>query len=976
MPAPPGGGSQSGSWYFFDGKQWLKYASGEPAEAPPPDPKMVIDQESKAAPEPKAAAAAPKTNNEPKGEAVVAELFESDEPPVEVVDVEVITVIEAEPDEDEEPAPKPAKEPVSTPPLADVDDIKPRRPRQPSDPVRARPAPGEPQQQPRDRIPTDPGRPVAPRRRESAHEPPIIIPTGAAASTITSPPSAASRASRPAPVQQQPRRARENTLPMEPVPAQTGAAQPSTDRQAVTQPLPLASRVQRAETGPMRAPAIAKDPTQPNPVAAPAPASYAQSKTSGHTFGDVLRAFPSTVWTFAGGLIVLIIFAAVIIGAYLLLNGGEPSVGGVAVVQSPTPTLDAGPPDATPTLGPTPTTSPEPVTTPTPAEMTTFSSSALGFTLDYPEGWQKKEADDQVVFSPSKDGLDPTNLKDSALWIGIPTSNKSAIAELLTDALSGFPADAETLNEGTISIASQTWTSTQIRYEDDNLGGEGIATIAVTSKDDTGYYLVAAAPAEKWNSTQPVFQEMINSFRFSKKGTALAQASANETPTSSGAITATEETTGTVTAAKATTPAATSAAGTKATPAPRSTPTPKATATPLVYAVQSGDTLLAISLKFGVSVDELAAKNDITDPGKLSLGQELIIPFTAEQLEAYNSGGNPAPAANSAEQPAQSEAAAASSAITNTTTATSTSTQAEAAAAAPAAQATKPASSEPAAPLSGRIVYAAFNPGTNTFDLWLADVATGEQTGIASSASQPAFNKDGSLLAYRSWGIDTRGIFFRDFIGGRGGQVTRFVEDGLPTWSPDGISFAFATRREGDRVPRIYRGDQLGKSDFSIGFQGEYPATLPDGRLVVRGCLPSGDCGTFLIGPNGGGETKISNERSDTAPAPSPDGSKIAFMSSGRGATNWEIWVMDTNGSNPRRLTDNGNNDGLPAWSPDGKSIAYVSDAGGVWAVWVMNADGSNQRKLFDMKGTPDGYVLLDKDNSKGWLEERISWAP
>lgn len=970
MPSPPGGSSPSGSWYYFDGKQWLQYSSGEPAEAPPPAPKMVIDQESKAAPEPKAAAA------ESKGEAVVAELFEDDEPPVEVVDVEVITVLEAEPDDEEELAVKPsktpvkAKEPVPTPPLADVDDIKPRRPRQPSDPMRPRPAPGEPQQQPRDRIPTDPGRPVAPRRKESPHEPTIIIPTGAAASAISSPPPAAPRASRPVPMQQ-PRRARENTLPMEPVPAQPNAPTPTTDRQAVTQPLPVASRAQRAETGPMRAPAVAKEPTQPNPVVTPAssgqPAAAAQPKTSGHTFGDVLRAFPSTIWTFAGGLIVLVIFAAVIIGAYLLLNGNEPGVGGVAVVQSPTPTLNAGPPNATPTLGPTPTTSPEPVTTPTPAEMTSFSSSALGFTLDYPKGWQKKEGDQQVVFSASKDGLDPTNLKDTALWIGIPANNKSTIADLLTSALSGFPADAETLNEGTISIASQTWTSTQIRYKDDNLGGQGIATIAVTSKDDTGYYLIAAAPAEKWNSTQPVFQEMINSFRFSSKGAALAQAPADETPEASSTITATIETTGTITTSKGTTPAATtSAAAAKSTPAPKSTPTPKATATPLVYAVQSGDSLLAISLKFGVDVDELAAKNDITDPGKLSLGQELIIPFTAEQLEAYNSGGKPVAAA------VQSESAAASAAITNTTA--TTSTAAQPAATAPAAKATQPASSA-AAPVSGRIVYAAFNPGTNTFDLWLADVATGEQTGIASSASQPAFNKDGSLLAYRSWKIDTRGIFFRDFIGGRGGQVTRFVEDGLPTWAPDGISFAFATRREGDRVPRIYRGDQMGKADFSIGFQGEYPSTLPDGRLVVRGCLPTGDCGMFIVGPNGGGETKISSERSDTAPAPSPDGSKIAFMSSGRGATNWEIWIMDANGSNPRRLTDNGNNDGLPAWSPDGKSIAYVSDAGGVWAVWVMNADGSNQRKLFDMKGTPDGYVLIDKDNSKGWLEERISWA-
>jgi TolB protein len=76
---------------------------------------------------------------------------------------------------------------------------------------------------------------------------------------------------------------------------------------------------------------------------------------------------------------------------------------------------------------------------------------------------------------------------------------------------------------------------------------------------------------------------------------------------------------------------------------------------------------------------------------------------------------------------------------------------------------------------------------------------------------------------------------------------------------------------------------------------------------------------------------------------------------------------MNPDGSNARQLTENRNNDGLPAWSPDGTSIAYVSDQGGAWAVWVMNTDGRNQRKLFAMK---------DEPNSRGWLEERISWAP
>jgi LysM repeat protein len=970
MPPPPAGEAGSGSWFYFDGQQWLKYASGEPADAATA-PKMVIDQESKPAADTKAAKPKRESKSEP---VVVAEFVAEDEPPAEVVDVEVITVIDPEPDAEPTPTPRAATGRKDTPaatPLAQVDDVEPRRPRRPSDALRSRTAPIEPQQQPRERIPTDPGRPITPRRREAAHEPTIIIPTGAVSPTSTP---AVARSSRP--VAAQPRRMREDTLPMEPVPAQSAQlpAQVVPDRRSITQPMPQPKieGVARSETMPMPAQtALRREPTQPNPVIGAAAASASQSavappQKSGHTFGDVLRSIPSTVWMFAGGIVALIIVALVVIGGgAAFLNTGEP-IGGVAIAPSVTPTLAAGPSNVTPTPGPTPTNSPEPATTPTTFSLGTFSSPALGVTIDFPEGWRKKENDQQVIFSPSADGLDAADFKDVAFWLGLPTDKQAEIKDLLAEVLTFFPPDAETLNEGTISIGSQTWTSAQIRFEAKDLGGQGIATLAVTSKDNTGYYLVAIAPAEKWNPTQPVFQAMINSFRFGSKEAVVAQATSAKTPaaTKSSGTTTPEAKGGTATKAtvEIETTKATTGTVVAAAPSPATTPTPKPTATPLIYAVQSGDTLLAIANKFGVDVDTLAAKNDLADPGKLSLGQELIIPLSADQLTAADNGSTGAKATT-----ALADEVAATSGVTSTTTA--------AAASAPKPAAPQPADSAPAQ-LSGRIVYAAFNPGTDTFDLWLADVATGEQTGIASGASQPAFNKDGSLLAYRSWNLDTRGIFFRDFIGGRGGQVTRFVEDGLPSWSPDGFSFAFATRREGDRVPRIYKGDQQGQNDFSLNFQGEYVSTFPDGRLLVKGCLPSGDCGVFILGANGGGETKISNEQGDTAPTVSPDGKRIAFMSAGRGGANWEIWVMDASGTNPRRLTDNGNNDGLPTWSPDGKSIAYVSDAGGVWSVWAMNADGSNQRKLFGMKGSPDGIVLRDRDNSKGWLEERISWAP
>lgn len=1002
-PAPaaqaPG---QTGSWFYFDGKQWLQYSTGEPAKDAPPDPALIVDQDTK---EPAARA----KKAEPKAEPVVAEYIEEDEPPVEVVDVEVITVYEAEPDSQPQPAavqpepapqPKPApatipipvtprrqpiveEEPVpaatartATSPLS-PDEVVPRRekssPELPASGQRQTPLQDN-QVVPQRRTPaapppvtTEPSRPGAPRRRsQAAHEPTIIIPTGSTTSTP-----AAARTARPspppvAPTPAQQKRAREDTMPMEPIkkPEPAAPAASGARHHQVTQPLPViprtaqpsaeepsqSQREQRArqKTAENIAPPVA-------PVKPVEPKQAGDKDKEGYTLGDILRAFPSTLWTGVAGVAVLVIFAFIIIAVFMY-GSGVLGAGNVAQVQLPTPTLPAGPPDETPTPGPTPTgnSAAQPVATPTPATMAKYSSQDLEITLEYPDTWKTAENGGAAIFAPTAAGLDPKALAETKMLIGQPEKIDAPIADILSGVLGQFPPQAETLNEGTISIGSQTWTSTQIRFEDAAENKQGIATIAVTSKDGTGYYLVASSLAQDWNSVQPVFQGMINSFRFGAEKI-VAKA---ETP-------------------KATTTSATPNAGTaattddaaKTTPTPESTPTPAPTVslTPVVYAIQSGDTLLAIANKFGVDVDLLASENGIDNPESLQIGQELTIPFTAEELAAYNSTGK---AATSNKTTAASTAQATRPADTTTA-----STEAQPAAAA-AATAT-PAPEAAAAPVSGRIVYPAFNNGTGVYDIWMVNLATGEQTPIAGSASQPAFNKDGSLLAYRSWDRGTRGIFFRDFIGGRGDIVTKFVEDGLPAWSPDGLNFVFSSRKEGDRVPRIYIGNQMGETPFAVGFQGEYPSVMPDSRLVVKGCTPSGDCGLFMLGPRGGGEKKLSDLPSDTAPAPSPDGSKIAFMSYDRGgAGNWEVWIMNSDGSNMQRLTENASADGLPAWSPDGGSIAFVSNRDGVWATWVMNADGSNQRKLFDMKGPPDGKVLYDDFNSRGWLEERISWAP
>ena len=76
----------------------------------------------------------------------------------------------------------------------------------------------------------------------------------------------------------------------------------------------------------------------------------------------------------------------------------------------------------------------------------------------------------------------------------------------------------------------------------------------------------------------------------------------------------------------------------------------------------------------------------------------------------------------------------------------------------------------------------------------------------------------------------------------------------------------------------------------------------------------------------------------------SSDGSKIAFRSFRDG--NEEIYVMNADGTNQTRLTNNAAIDTEPSFSPDGSKIAFQSNRDGHKDLYVMNADGSGQKLL------------------------------
>lgn len=100
---------------------------------------------------------------------------------------------------------------------------------------------------------------------------------------------------------------------------------------------------------------------------------------------------------------------------------------------------------------------------------------------------------------------------------------------------------------------------------------------------------------------------------------------------------------------------------------------------------------------------------------------------------------------------------------------------------------------------------------------------------------------------------------------------------------------------------------------------------------------------------------------------------RIAFVSSRDG--NREIYSMEPDGSDVRRLTDDPAADSNPDFSPDGRSISFERYAGEHHAVYAMDADGSNVRKLTEPSGdfggpafSPDGRKIAYYDVRDGGL--------
>ncbi len=150
---------------------------------------------------------------------------------------------------------------------------------------------------------------------------------------------------------------------------------------------------------------------------------------------------------------------------------------------------------------------------------------------------------------------------------------------------------------------------------------------------------------------------------------------------------------------------------------------------------------------------------------------------------------------------------------------------------------------------------------------------------------------------------------------------------------------------------------------FGISAEDIYPSWSPDGTRIVFSSHIDDNLEIYIMNADGSNPTRLTdNPAADLISTFSPDGTRIAFDSDRDG--NWEIYVMKADGSNQTRLTNNPARDMFPSWSLDGTRIVFQSNRDGNWEIYTMNADGSNPKRLTDNPAY-DGNPCWSPDSNR-----------
>lgn len=171
-------------------------------------------------------------------------------------------------------------------------------------------------------------------------------------------------------------------------------------------------------------------------------------------------------------------------------------------------------------------------------------------------------------------------------------------------------------------------------------------------------------------------------------------------------------------------------------------------------------------------------------------------------------------------------------------------------------------------------------------------------------------------------------------------------------WSPDGKKVVFT--KEGDPT-RGYLADADGANEIVLPFVFGNNDWSPDSsQFVYQSKSPEGKQELFLYTLKTGRSVRLTIDAAD--PSFSPDGKLIAFTSGRDG--NPEIYTIDTDGSNIRRLTNHPAFENYPVFSPDGTQIAFASNREGEQGeVYLQNLNADSPPKRLTYSNSRTGLT-------------------